>query len=178
MSVELAMERVRRLVWNISNYSNSRIVEVAKGFVDTSKESPTLAGECHKTYRECLEGAYSAREARRCLALLYICNEIVTMAPDDESWRTVLSGAMVKYVPLVCDLALRQQEYNVVLNVMRLPAVWKAQGLFDAEACEEMKALCDIHHRYTCMREYLCVYACVPVYLSIYLSIFKPAGSC
>ena len=142
------MERVRRLVWNLSSYSNSRIVEVAKGFVDTSKESPALAGECHKTYLDCLVGAFSAREARRCLALLYICNEIVTMAPDDESWRTMLSGAMLKYVPLVCELALRQREYNVVLNVMQLPAVWKGQGLFDAEACDEMTALCHIHHRF------------------------------
>ena len=141
------MERVRHLVWNLSSYSNSRIVEVAKGFVDTSKESPALAGECHKTYLECLEGAFSAREARRCLALLYISHEIVTMAPEDESWRAVLSGAMLKYVPLVCELALRQREYNVVLNVMRLPEVWKSQGLFDAEVCNEMTTVCRIHHR-------------------------------
>ena len=147
------MDRLRLLVWKLSSYSNSRIVEVAKGFVDTSRESPALASECHRTFIDCLEGAFSGLEARRCLALLYVCNEIVTMAPCDEGWRASLSAAMLKYVPIVCELALRQNELNVVLNVMRLPGVWKQQQLFAADACDEMKALCEMHHR--------CVFLCV-----------------
>lgn len=141
------MDRLRVLIWNLAGYSNSRIVEIANGFVQTSRESDAMAGHSHKAYVDCLESAYTSCETRRCLALLYVCNEILTMAPNDESWKAVLSKAMSKYVPLICALALRHRENNVVLNVMRLPSVWKQHSVFKAEMCDYMKVQCDVQHQ-------------------------------
>lgn len=103
------LERLRMLIWNLSSYSNSRIVEIAKGLVEIGKESPNMAIGCQKTYVDCLEGSFQAGESQRCLALLYVCNTILSLVPRDESWQAVLSNAMSKYVPLIFALALRQQ---------------------------------------------------------------------
>jgi hypothetical protein len=147
MGAGSSLERLRLLIWNLSSYSNSRIVEIAKGFVDMSKESETMAGDSHQAFVDCLSSSYAAGESRRCLALLYVCNEILTSCPREDSWHAVLATAISKYVPLICGLALRQQENNVVLNVMRLPEVWKQHEVFTAELCNQMKVQCDIHHQ-------------------------------
>ena len=113
MSPAEAFEHLRILVWNLTSYSNSRIVQIAKAFVDMSKESPTIASGCHKAYREFLERSLAMGESRRCLALLYVCNEILTLDPLDEDWQAVLADAMLKSVPLICELATRQQVRDV-----------------------------------------------------------------
>eukprot|EP00277_Geminigera_cryophila_P030521 CAMPEP_0173057328 /NCGR_PEP_ID=MMETSP1102-20130122/675_1 /TAXON_ID=49646 /ORGANISM="Geminigera sp., Strain Caron Lab Isolate" /LENGTH=286 /DNA_ID=CAMNT_0013922823 /DNA_START=570 /DNA_END=1427 /DNA_ORIENTATION=- len=146
-NIESAFERLRGLIWNLTSYSNIQIVEIAKGFVEIGKESPTLAGGCHTAYLDCLEGCLQAGESRRCLALLYVCNEILALVSGDESWQAVLAKAMSEYVPLVCSLALRQQENNVVLNVLRLPTVWKQEEVFNADLCDQMKAQCEVYQR-------------------------------
>jgi hypothetical protein len=104
-----AFEQLRMQIWSLSSYSNSRIVHIAKTFIDLSKESTSVASGCHKAYLDYLERSYAGGEARRCLALLYVCNEILTLDPTDERWQSVLADAMSKYVPLICELALRQQ---------------------------------------------------------------------
>lgn len=113
MSPATAFEQLRILVWNLTSYSNSRIVQIAKAFVDLSKESPAMASGCHKAYREFLERSLAMRESRRCLALLYVCNEILTLDPLDEGWQGVLADAMLKSVPLICELATRQQVHDI-----------------------------------------------------------------
>eukprot|EP00277_Geminigera_cryophila_P028269 CAMPEP_0179470068 /NCGR_PEP_ID=MMETSP0799-20121207/50591_1 /TAXON_ID=46947 /ORGANISM="Geminigera cryophila, Strain CCMP2564" /LENGTH=290 /DNA_ID=CAMNT_0021276895 /DNA_START=457 /DNA_END=1326 /DNA_ORIENTATION=+ len=147
MGTNSEFERLRVLVWNLTSYSNIQIVKIAKGFVEIDKESSTLVGVSHKAYLDCLEGCSQAGESRRCLALLYVCNEILVLVPGDESWQVLLAQAMSKYVPLICSLALRQQESNVVLNVMRLPVVWKQQEVFSADLCDQMKAQCEVYQR-------------------------------
>lgn len=109
MGTNSEFERLRVLVWNLTSYSNIQIVKIAKGFVEIDKESSTLVGVSHKAYLDCLEGCSQAGESRRCLALLYVCNEILVLVPGDESWQVLLAQAMSKYVPLICSLALRQQ---------------------------------------------------------------------
>ena len=109
LSIAEAFEQLRILIWSLSSYSNSRIVQIAKAFIDLSKESPSMAIGCHKAYVDYLERSYAGGEARRCLALLYVCNEILTLEPTDERWQAVLADAMSKYVPLICELALRLQ---------------------------------------------------------------------
>jgi len=109
MGTNSAFERLRVLVWNLTSYSNIQIVKIAKGFIEIDKESSTLVGVSHKAYLDCLEGCSQAGESRRCLALLYVCNEILVLVPGDESWQVLLAQAMSKYVPLICSLALRQQ---------------------------------------------------------------------
>jgi hypothetical protein len=141
------LEQLLLLIWNLSSYSNSGIVEIAKGFVDLSKGSAIMAGDSHQAFVDCLAGSYTAGESRRCLALLYVCNEILSSCPREDSWHTVLAKAMSKFVPLICELALRQQENNVVLNAMRLPEVWKQQEMFSPELCNQMRVQCEIYHQ-------------------------------
>ena len=102
-------ERLRELVLKLASYSNAKIVEIATGFVEMSKESPATEGNAHKLYVDSFEGAFARGESHRCLALLYVCNEILTTVPEDESWRAVLAKAMTTYLPLICGLALRQK---------------------------------------------------------------------
>jgi hypothetical protein len=54
-----AFERLRREIRNLSSYSNNRIVEIGKGFVDISKQSAAMAAACHKAFVDCLASAYT-----------------------------------------------------------------------------------------------------------------------
>ena len=107
-------QRLRTMCMNLAGYSNQHIVEIAKGFVETSKESVAMASECQKTYVESLQNALAAEDPRRCLALLYVCNEMLTVGRADQSWQAVLSKAIKRFLPLICVLALNLQVFAAV----------------------------------------------------------------
>jgi len=142
----VSLERTRMLIGSLVGFSNARIEQIAQGFVQSSKKSESMAIHSHKAYIDCLESVFSLRDTRRCLAMLYVCNEIRTIVPYDDSWQAVLSNAMSQYVPRICALALRQWDNNVVLNVMRLPSLWKMHSLFKPEICNRMDAQCKIQY--------------------------------
>mmetsp|Transcript_19483 Transcript_19483/g.64535 ORF Transcript_19483/g.64535 Transcript_19483/m.64535 type:complete len:180 (-) Transcript_19483:3784-4323(-) len=139
------LKKLKESIRGLNSYSNSKIVDISKHFLELSTVNESAA---HKMYVESLRENVSTGQARRCLALFYVANEILQQSPKNDKWREVLADALVKLLPQVCSIALEKEENNVVLNVMRLPNVWSQNKLVPEDSCSEMRALCEQHYNY------------------------------
>mmetsp|Transcript_19481 Transcript_19481/g.64525 ORF Transcript_19481/g.64525 Transcript_19481/m.64525 type:complete len:112 (-) Transcript_19481:4194-4529(-) len=92
------LKKLKESIRGLNSYSNSKIVDISKHFLELSTVNESAA---HKMYVESLRENVSTGQARRCLALFYVANEILQQSPKNDKWREVLADALVKLLPQV-----------------------------------------------------------------------------
>eukprot|EP00286_Rhodomonas_abbreviata_P012822 CAMPEP_0181328068 /NCGR_PEP_ID=MMETSP1101-20121128/22481_1 /TAXON_ID=46948 /ORGANISM="Rhodomonas abbreviata, Strain Caron Lab Isolate" /LENGTH=177 /DNA_ID=CAMNT_0023436857 /DNA_START=193 /DNA_END=723 /DNA_ORIENTATION=- len=143
---EASLENLDLLLQSLNGYSNAKIVHIAQVILHGSR------GDCHgpylQAYVKALDTSCCVGDVRRCLAFFYVANEILQNTRNDRGWNSALANVLSKYLPRVCAIACEKHiEWNVPMNILRLPGVWRKDGIFPPEFCDKLQAMCEATYR-------------------------------
>jgi hypothetical protein len=131
---------LKNLLRGLKDYSNAKIVEIAS-YIIQFPDIPTRK-ECLKVFCDAIEGLILVSDAPRCLALFYVANEVLQRGDDPSFWKAQLGPQLSSFLPRVCVVACQTQEWNVPVNIFRLPHVWRQNQIFPADFCEDLSRQC------------------------------------
>mmetsp|Transcript_8062 Transcript_8062/g.17205 ORF Transcript_8062/g.17205 Transcript_8062/m.17205 type:complete len:671 (-) Transcript_8062:270-2282(-) len=139
-STEYSEEKLKGMLRALKDYSNAKIVEIATYVIQFP--DPATRKECLRVFCDAIEGLILVSDAPRCLALFYVANEILQRGNDQDFWKAHLGPQLSSFLPRVCAVACQTQEWNVPVNIFRLPHVWRQNQIFPADFCEELSRQC------------------------------------